>query len=80
MSETMERCQKCDELGATGRHAYSTEGSIACGIRQQRGREIAQELRAMDIQSVSNCDAGDRVVRAIESKIAALIEKLEGDT
>lgn len=72
MSETMKRCQKC------GGHALDGECAMVpsvCAHRQQRGREIAQELRALSRYEISTANGQITLVGGID----ALIEKLEGD-
>ena len=78
----MGRCQKCGVIGV--KHGVD---SPYCEIRQQRGREIAQELRAMEVRTQVPYHRKDgryedcQVLPFVYAKhIDALIEKLEGDT
>ena len=62
----------------TGRWYSDAEiGMLTTQAIAETEARIVERLRSIDIQSASNCDAGDRVVRVIESKIDELAKELQ---
>ena len=71
----MEPCQACSY--EYGKYKTTPHTFFTCAARQQRGREIAQELRAI-IMDYGGSDERGKFIYVED--LLPMAEKLEGDT